>query len=766
MTREPDLRTTDAEIADLVVAESRTPARLRAADRVRELRLRAPCSRRPARCSRTSTPRATPASATTRASRSSTRSRRWPSSARRRSSASSTPTSSPTPAPPPTSRSTSPSSTRATPSWAWRCPPAGTSPTAGASRRPASGSAPCSTASARRPAASTWTRSATSRSPSARRSSSAAAPPSPAPSTSRRSPRSPARSARSSCADIAHIAGLVAGGAHPSPVGHADVISTTTHKTLRGPRGAMIMSTAEHAKALDKAVFPGLQGGPHNHTTAAIAVALKEASTAEFRDYAQAIVDQRQGARRGPDRRAASTWSPAAPTTTCCSSTSTNKALPGKQAAKALDRAGIELNYNSVPFDPRKPFDPSGMRIGTAAVTSRGMTTGDMDRIAGWIDAGRGGREGRRRRSRGEGRRRGPRVRPAASRCPGLPDLRHGAPTASSRPCGRLTGIRENHRHGDLARDGIPAGRDVRRGGHQLRALLRGRRPGRALPVRRVSTERRRLTETRVDLPETDGFVWHGYLPRVGPGQRYGFRVHGPRDPARGHAVQPLEAAARPLRQGRRGPGRLGRVAVRLPVRGAEPRQRPRLGPPCPEVGGHQPVLRLAERPAPRHALPPDGHLRGARPRADDDPPGAPRQHPRHVRRHRAPGDHRAPAPHRHHGDRADAGAPVRPGPPPRRSAACRTTGATTRSASSRRTTPTRPAAARPAGAGVQGDGPRAARRRHRGDPRRGLQPHRRGQPDGPDAVLPRHRQPGLLPAGRRTAPSTTTTPPAPATRC
>ncbi len=102
-------------------------------------------------------------------------------------------------------------------------------------------------------------------------------------------------------ADIAHIAGLVAGGAHPSPVGHADVITTTTHKTLRGPRGAMIMSTAEHAKALDKAVFPGLQGGPHNHTTAAIAVALKEASTAGLPRLRPRDRRQRQGARRGPD---------------------------------------------------------------------------------------------------------------------------------------------------------------------------------------------------------------------------------------------------------------------------------------------------------------------------------------------------------------------------------------------------------------------------------------------------------------------------------
>jgi glycine hydroxymethyltransferase len=187
-------------------------------------------------------------------------------------------------------------------------------------------------------------------------------------------------------ADIAHIAGLVAGGAHPSPVGHAGVITTTTHKTLRGPRGAMIMSTEEHAKALDKAVFPGLQGGPHNHTTAAIAVALKEASTPEFRDYAHAIVANAKALADGLASRGFDLVSGGTDNHLLLVDLE-NKQIPGKQAAKALDRAGIELNYNTVPFDPRKPFDPSGIRIGTAAVTSRGMTTDDMDAIAGWIDA-------------------------------------------------------------------------------------------------------------------------------------------------------------------------------------------------------------------------------------------------------------------------------------------------------------------------------------------------------------------------------------------
>ena len=186
------------------------------------------------------------------------------------------------------------------------------------------------------------------------------------------------------CADIAHIAGLVAGGAHPSPVGHADVISTTTHKTLRGPRGAMLMSTAEHAKALDKAVFPGLQGGPHNHTTAAIAVALKEAATDDFRSYAAAVVANAKALADGLTAHGFDLVSGGTDNHLLLVDLE-NKQLPGKQAARALDRAGIELNYNTVPFDPRKPFDPSGMRLGTAAVTSRGMSSDDMGHIAGWI---------------------------------------------------------------------------------------------------------------------------------------------------------------------------------------------------------------------------------------------------------------------------------------------------------------------------------------------------------------------------------------------
>ncbi|HEX7038020.1 MAG TPA: serine hydroxymethyltransferase [Pseudomonadales bacterium] len=188
-------------------------------------------------------------------------------------------------------------------------------------------------------------------------------------------------------ADIAHIAGLIAGGAHPSPVGHAPVISTTTHKTLRGPRGAMLMSDAGHADALDRAVFPGLQGGPHNHTTAAIAVALKEAATPAFRDYAAAVVANarvlgEELAARGFDLVSGGTDNHLLLVDL------TGKGIPGKKAAQALDRAGLVLNYNTVPFDPRKPFNPSGIRLGTPAVTSRGMGTDEMRRIAEWIDRG------------------------------------------------------------------------------------------------------------------------------------------------------------------------------------------------------------------------------------------------------------------------------------------------------------------------------------------------------------------------------------------
>src|SRR5467141_3151666 len=186
-------------------------------------------------------------------------------------------------------------------------------------------------------------------------------------------------------ADIAHIAGLIAGGAHPSPAGYAQVITTTTHKTLRGPRGAMIMSKAEHASALDKAVFPGLQGGPHNHTTAAIAIALREASQPEFRTYAHQVVKNAQALAAALTAHGYDLVSGGTDNHLILMDL-TPKGIGGKPAAKALDRAGIETNYNTVPFDQRKPFDPSGLRIGTPAITTRGLREEHMAPLAAWMD--------------------------------------------------------------------------------------------------------------------------------------------------------------------------------------------------------------------------------------------------------------------------------------------------------------------------------------------------------------------------------------------
>ena len=186
-------------------------------------------------------------------------------------------------------------------------------------------------------------------------------------------------------ADIAHISGLIAGGAHPSPVGYAPVITTTTHKTLRGPRGAMIMSTAEYASPLDKAVFPGLQGGPHNHTTAGIAVALHEAGRPEFRDYAHQVVANAKALAAALADRGYNLVSGGTDNHLILMDL-TPQGIGGKPAAKALDRAGIELNYNTVPFDQRKPFDPSGVRLGTPAITTRGLREEHMPQIAAWMD--------------------------------------------------------------------------------------------------------------------------------------------------------------------------------------------------------------------------------------------------------------------------------------------------------------------------------------------------------------------------------------------
>ena len=186
-------------------------------------------------------------------------------------------------------------------------------------------------------------------------------------------------------ADISHIAGLIVAGAHPDPAPYADAVMTTTHKTLRGPRGAMIMCKAEHAEAIDKAVFPGLQGGPHENTIAGIGVALKEAATDEFRAYGQQIVVNAKALagelkERGFDLITGGTDNH------LILIDLTGKNVIGKKAAKALDRANIVGNYNTIPFDTRKPFSPSGLRIGTPSVTTRGMKEEEMRQIGRWMD--------------------------------------------------------------------------------------------------------------------------------------------------------------------------------------------------------------------------------------------------------------------------------------------------------------------------------------------------------------------------------------------
>ena len=186
-------------------------------------------------------------------------------------------------------------------------------------------------------------------------------------------------------ADISHISGLIVGGVHPDASPYADVMMTTTHKTLRGPRGAMIMCKKSLAEQIDRAVFPGLQGGPHNHTTAGIGVALKEAATAEFKSYAANVVGN---AKVLADELLAHGFSlvSGGTDTHLILIDLTSKKIIGRKAAKALDAAGIICNFNTVPFDPRKPFSPSGIRIGTPAVTSRGMGAAEMKQIARWMD--------------------------------------------------------------------------------------------------------------------------------------------------------------------------------------------------------------------------------------------------------------------------------------------------------------------------------------------------------------------------------------------
>ena len=185
-------------------------------------------------------------------------------------------------------------------------------------------------------------------------------------------------------ADIAHIAGLVAGGAHPSPIGAADVVTTTTHKTLRGPRGGLILCGEEHKRDIDRAVFPALQGGPHMNAIAAAAVAFNEAMGDDFSAYAHQIVANAKALAEAlltHDLRLVAGGTD----NHLLLVDLTPLQIGGRDAATALEKAGVVVNSNSIPFDTRGPFDPSGLRLGTAAVTTRGMDTDDMKQVADFI---------------------------------------------------------------------------------------------------------------------------------------------------------------------------------------------------------------------------------------------------------------------------------------------------------------------------------------------------------------------------------------------
>ncbi len=189
-----------------------------------------------------------------------------------------------------------------------------------------------------------------------------------------------------SMADISHIAGLVAGGAHQSPFPFFDVVTTTTHKTLRGPRAGIIMCKDKYATAIDKSVFPGSQGGPHENAIAGIAVAMKEAKTAGFRKYADQIVKNSKALAKDLQDFGFRLVSDGSDNHLILLDL-TGKNIGGKDAQNLLESAGIVLNRNMIPFDKRSPMDPSGLRIGTAAVTSRGMKEKEMSKIASWITA-------------------------------------------------------------------------------------------------------------------------------------------------------------------------------------------------------------------------------------------------------------------------------------------------------------------------------------------------------------------------------------------
>lgn len=185
--------------------------------------------------------------------------------------------------------------------------------------------------------------------------------------------------------DMAHIAGLVAAGVHPSPVPYADVVTTTTHKTLRGPRGGMILCREELAKAIDKAIFPGIQGGPLMHVIAAKAVAFKEALNPSFKIYQQQIVKNAQVLAAGLTEKGFRLVSGGTDNHLMLVDLQ-NKDITGKEAEHLLDEAGVTVNKNAIPFDPQSPFVTSGIRIGTPATTTRGMKEEEMKIIAEIID--------------------------------------------------------------------------------------------------------------------------------------------------------------------------------------------------------------------------------------------------------------------------------------------------------------------------------------------------------------------------------------------
>ncbi len=187
-------------------------------------------------------------------------------------------------------------------------------------------------------------------------------------------------------ADISHITGLILGGAHPSPFPMADTGITTSHKSLRGPRGALIVCKAQYAQAVDKAIMPGLQGGPHNQTTAAIAVAFKEAEKPEFKEYAMQIVANAKALAESLIRHQFRLISGGTDNHLILFETTKSKGVSGKEASIALEKAGIEANMNTIPFDQSPPANPAGVRIGTPAVTSRGMKEAEMAKIGDWMN--------------------------------------------------------------------------------------------------------------------------------------------------------------------------------------------------------------------------------------------------------------------------------------------------------------------------------------------------------------------------------------------